>query len=240
MAADAMRDVRTEAVAIPRAGASQPMAAFLAGPDRPGQYPGVVVIHEIFGLTENIREIARRFAPEGYVALAVDLFSGGARPVCLLRIFHGILVRPLNNGVVAELQDALGVLQRRPEVDPGRVGVIGFCMGGTYALQLACVDGDLRAASVFYGQNPRPLDAVARACPIVGSYPAKDFTAVSARRLEQALTRSNVPHDLKIYPGTWHGFFNASRSVYAPEAAADAWARTLTFFETHLRANPAG
>jgi len=240
MATDSMRDVRSEALTIPRAGARQPMAAFLARPDRPGKYPGVVVIHEIFGLTENIREIARRFAREGYAALAVDLFSNGARPACLLRIFHGILVQPLKNGVVADLQQALEILQRRPEVDPGRVGVIGFCMGGTYALQLACVDGDLRAASVFYGQNPRPLDAVARACPIVGSYPSNDFTAISARRLEQALTRSKVPHDLKIYPGTWHGFFNASRSVYAPEAAADAWARTLSFFETHLRANPAG
>jgi len=157
------------------------MRAYMALPDGEGPFPGIVVIHEIFGLNDNIREITHRFTREGYTALAVDLFSTGNRVICMLRIFHGMLVRPLNNGIVAELQAALNFLKGSPKVDPGRVGVIGFCMGGSYALQLASVADPLsgsgqalRAASVFYGMNPRPLEAVA-GLPGRGELPGKGF-----------------------------------------------------------------
>jgi len=145
-------DPLTETLTVPRPQGGT-LDAYLAKPAGAGPFPGVVVIHEIFGLNENIRDIARRFANEGYAALAVDLFSAGSRVACMTRIFHGILVRPLSNGVVGELRAALDVLRNRPEVQAKRVGAIGFCMGGSYALQLACVDKDLRAASVFYGQT---------------------------------------------------------------------------------------
>ena len=226
--------VTTSPVTVPRA-AGQPMGAYLALPDGDGPFPGIVVIHEIFGLNENIRQIAGRFAENGYAALAVDLFSTGNRVACMLRIFHGMLLRPLTNGIVADLQAAVDFLKRWPEVDPGRVGVIGFCMGGSYALQLACVEDGVRAASVFYGMNPYPLEAVARACPVVGSYPEKDFTANAARQLEPLLEKHNIPHDIKIYPEARHSFFNDTGPAYRPEAAADAWRRTLAFFDTHLR-----
>ena len=224
----------TETLTLPRPQGGT-LDAYLAKPNGAGPFPGVVVIHEIFGLNENIRDIARRFAREGYVALAVDLFSAGNRIACMTRIFHGILVRPLSNGVVGELRAALDVLRNRPEVEAGRVGAIGFCMGGSYALQLACVDDNLRAASVFYGQNPRPLDAVADSCPIVGSYPEKDFTASAARQLEARLEAHQVAHDFKIYPDARHSFFNDTGPAYNAEAAADAWKRTLAFFEKHLQ-----
>jgi carboxymethylenebutenolidase len=185
-------------------------------------------------LNDNIRDVCQRFAGEGYVALAVDLFSNAARPLCMARIFYGILINPLRNGTVGELQAVVGALQDRPEVDARRVGVIGFCMGGTYALQLACVNGDLRAASVFYGNNPRPLKAVARACPIVGSYPERDLTTGDGRALDAALERFGVPHDLKIYAGAGHSFFNDRGSSYHEHAAADSWVRTLAFFSEHL------
>jgi carboxymethylenebutenolidase len=210
--------------------------AYRVVPDGTGPFPGVVIIHEIDGLNENIRDIARRFAAEGYVALAVDLFSGGNRALCLMRIFEGMLVRPLRNDVVRQLQTALDALQAYPMVDGSRVGAIGFCMGGSYALQLACVDGDLRVASVFYGMNPRPLSAVAHTCPIVGSYPEKDFTAGAAKKLEAELTQLSVPHDIKIYPGARHSFFNNESRAYHQEASRDAWARTMQFFGTHLGA----
>ena len=99
-------------------------------------------------------------------------------------------------------------------------------MGGSFALQLACTADDLRAASVFYGQNPRPLEAISRACPIVGNYPERDFTANAARQLEPMLERYHVPHDIKIYPGARHSFFNDQGAAYQAEAATDAWART--------------
>lgn len=222
-------------VAVPRhKAADHPMDAYWVLPDGPGPFPGVVVIHEIFGLNDNIRDIARRLAAEGYAALAVNLFSGKHRPLCLMRIFYGLLARPLKNGTVNDLQAALNYLRAQVEVDKTRVGAIGFCMGGGYALQLACVDGDMRAASVFYGTNPRPLGAVARACPIVGSYPDKDFTAGMARKLRVKLEQYSVPHDIKIYPDTRHSFFNDRSPTYAPQAAADAWRRTLAFFEQHF------
>lgn len=229
------KPVTASTVAIQKA-SGQPMEAYLALPDGEGPFPGVVVIHEIFGLNENIRQIAQRFSGEGYAALALDLFSTGGRVACLLRIFHGMLLSPLKNGVVADLRAGVDFLKRWPEVDPARLGVIGFCMGGSYALQLACVEDELRVASVFYGVNPRPLETVARACPIVGSYPERDFTANAARQLEPLLEENRVPHDIKIYPKARHSFFNDTGPAYHPGAAADAWRRTLAFFDTHLKA----
>lgn len=222
-------------ITIARPGtASTPLQAYLVTPDRSAPAPGVVIIHEIGGLDEHTRRVADRFASEGYAALAVDLFSTASRPLCMLRIFHGILISPLKNGVVGDLRASMDALGERPEVDAAKLGVIGFCLGGSYALQLACVDGRLKSASVFYGQNPRPLEAVAKACPIVGSYPERDFTARLARNLEAALTRDGIRHDIKIYPGARHSFFNETRKAYDPTAAADAWARTLAFFRANL------
>ncbi|HZQ10710.1 MAG TPA: alpha/beta fold hydrolase [Anaerolineae bacterium] len=210
------------------------LAGYLVMPEQTPA-PGVLIIHEAFGVNENIREIAWRFAREGYVALAADLFSDGNRAVCLFRAFYGILVSPLKNGTVGELRAALDFLRNTQGVDARRVGVIGFCMGGSYALQLACLDDELRAASVFYGQNPRPLDAVQRACPIVGSYPNPDISTKDGRKLEMKLKEYQIPHDIKIYEGARHSFFNDTSGNHHAEAADDAWRRTLAFFEEHIR-----
>ena len=210
------------------------MSAYYSAPERPAPFPGVVIIHEMFGLNDNIRDITRRFAAAGYFGLAVDLFSGRNRMICLARLLHGLILSPIKNGVVGDLQSALDTLRRRQGVDPERVGVIGFCLGGSYALQLACVTGEMRAAAVFYGQNPRPLEAVTKACPIVGSYPEQDFTAQAGRKLDAMLKSVDVIHDIKIYPGARHSFFNNRGSAYDEEAAADAWRRTVSFFDQHL------
>jgi carboxymethylenebutenolidase len=228
--------IQTQTVSVPRSHSSvHPMQASLAIPPGPGPFPGLVVIHEIYGLNDNIRDIAGRIANEGYAALAVDLLSNTNRTICIMRIFYGLLIRPLKNGVVGDLQAALDYLGAIPEVDRTRLGAIGFCMGGSYALQLACTTDGLRAASVFYGQNPHPLESVARACPIVGSYPERDFTANAARQLEPLLERYQVPHDIKIYPDARHSFFNNQGSSYQDEASVDAWQRTLKFFNRYLR-----
>lgn len=227
-------DIHTRTTTVPRPRKpDQPLAAYLARPDSEGVFPGVIVIHEAFGLNDNIRDITRRFAREGYVALAVDLFTGN-KAACMLRIISGILFNSLHNGIVLELRSALTSLSHMAEVDPQRVGVIGFCMGGSYALQLACVDERLAAASVFYGQNPCPLEAIAQACPILGSYPANDATARQARKLESALERTTVAHHITIYPDSKHSFFNDQSRNYNPQAAAAAWRRTLSFFEQHF------
>jgi carboxymethylenebutenolidase len=208
---------------------------YLALPDGPGPHPGVVVIHEAYGLTENIKDIAGRFAGQGYAALAVDLFGGRNRAICMARYMTGLLAGSVNRYGIGELKDGLTHLAGLPEVDPERIGAIGFCMGGGFAIAWACTDRRLKAIAPFYGSNPRPIDAVERACPVVGSYPEKGLTAGAEPALDAALERHNINPDLKIYPGAAHSFFNDRGRAYDKDAAADSWTRVLAFFGEHLQ-----
>jgi len=214
---------------------SQQLSGYLARPQGEGPFPGIVVIHEIFGLNDNIRDIARRFADEGYVALAVDLFTGGSRLVCMFRFMRQSLLSPLNNSSINHLKSALTFLGAQRDVDSLRLGAIGFCMGGGFAIAWACTDNRLKAIAPFYSSNPRPFEAVARLCPVVGSYPEKDFTASAGRKLDAALDRYNIPHDIKIYPNTRHSFFNDEGRSYDAAASQDAWRRAMAFFKEHIR-----
>jgi carboxymethylenebutenolidase len=212
----------------------------LVQPDTgPTPHPGVVVIHEVYGVNDNIREISRRFAAEGYAALAVDLFTDRNRAVCMAQFFGASLLGREPAGV-GELRHALDHLATQPGVDPERIGAIGFCMGGGYAIAWARGDDRLKAIAPFYGTNPRPVEAIRRLCPVVGSYPGSDFTAKAGRRLDARLSHLGVPHDIKIYPGAKHSFFNDQGKAYDAGASADAWQRTLAFFAVHLGGpNPA-
>src|SRR5690348_3291133 len=142
---------------------------FLALPDGDGPFPGVVVIHEAYGLNDNIKGIAERFAKEGYAALAVDLFGNRNRAICMARFMAGMVRGSVDRFGVADLKFALSYLVSLPEVDPDRVGAIGFCMGGSFAIAWACTDDRLKAIAPFYGVNPKPLEAVKRSCPVVRS-----------------------------------------------------------------------
>ena len=207
---------------------------YLALPDGGGPYPGVVVIHEAYGLNDNIRDICRRFAEQGYAALGVDLFAGRSRAVCMARMLGGWLVGALDDFGVRDLKAALERLASLPEVDGERIGAIGFCMGGTYAITWACTDNRLRAIAPYYGSAPRRKEALRRLCPVVGSWPARDITTGAASTLEVALAAAGVPHDLKLYPGTKHSFFNDQGPTYDATAAADSWQRVLAFFAEYL------
>jgi carboxymethylenebutenolidase len=207
---------------------------YLALPDAPGPHPGVVVIHEAYGLNDNIKDIAGRFAGQGYASLAVDLFSGRNRAICMTRYMTGMLIGSVDRYGISDLKAALTHLAAMPEVDPERIGAIGFCMGGGFAIAWACTDQRLKAIAPFYGANPRPLDAVKRSCPVVGSYPEKDFTAGAGRALDRALDTTGIAHDIKIYPGAGHSFFNDRGRAYNKPAADDSWARVLGFFGEHL------
>jgi carboxymethylenebutenolidase len=107
-------------------------------------------------------------------------------------------------------------------------------MGGGYALQLAVTDKGMKAASSFYGAVPKPLEAFVESCPIIGSYPEKDFSAAGARELDALLEKNNIPHDIKFYENTQHSFFNRQRTSFEVEASKDAWQRMLSFFGEHL------
>jgi carboxymethylenebutenolidase len=208
--------------------------AYLARPAGNGPFPAVVVIHEIYGLNENIKEIADRFASQDYVALAVDLFTGGNRTVCMVRFMSQMLLSPLNNTSLNHLKSALTYLAEQPGVDRERIGAIGFCLGGGFAIAWACNDDRLKAIAPFYASNPRPLSAVARVCPVVGSYPDTDFTTPQGKKLDVVLDQYQIPHDIKIYPNSKHSFFNDQGSHYNVEAATDAWERVLSFFKEHI------
>ena len=163
-------------------------AAYLALPDGAGPHPGIVVVHEAFGLNDNIRGICRRLAAEGYAALGVDLFQGRNRAACMARMFLGAMTaNPEYYGVPA-LKAALGRLAGHPGVDAARIGAVGFCLGGSIILTWACTDSRLTAIAPFYGAAPRPRNAIRRLCPVVGSWPGKDITTRAAGVLETGLT----------------------------------------------------
>ena len=221
----------------------RPLRAYVATPHGQGDgpFPAVVIIHELFGINDNIRDIAQRFADEGYVALAVDLFSSArSEKLCVMRVMSALVTRPLTSKGIGEIRLAIDWLSRRDDVAAEQIAAIGFCMGGGYALGIACVDSRVKASSVFYCINPRPLKATAGACPIVGSYAGTDgFTSKHGQRLDVALDDYGVPHDVKVYEGADHSFFNDTLDGFHPEAAADAWQRTIAFFLTHVRGQQA-
>ena len=211
----------------------------------PQTFPGVVVVHDAFGMTADIRRQADRLAVGGYIALAPDFWHGRAWPRCLRSAFRQIMA---GSGPVFEEIDAAGAWLSGLDACTGKIGVIGFCLGGGFALLSAPRPG-VSAASVNYAPVPGNIGRMlGGACPVVASYGGKDpGTRRQLPRLEQALTEENVPHDVKVYPGASHAFMNefdgASRVLtrvmgmrYAPDAAGDAWRRIFAFFDEHLGA----
>ncbi|HET7723800.1 MAG TPA: dienelactone hydrolase family protein [Propionibacteriaceae bacterium] len=234
------------------------LPAYVARPSGPGPFPGVVVVHDAFGLGNEIRAQADWLADAGYLAVAPDLFRGRSKVACMVTIMRD--ARDRTGPTFDDLEAARQWVATSPDCT-GTVGVIGFCLGGGLALLLA-PDRGFSAASVNYGAASKEAYTAGflrTACPIVGSYGAKDRTLRgAAARLESALTEVGVDHDVKEYPQAGHAFLNdrvgAGDRVpalfavtgrfmhmgYQPDAAADARGRILAFFDRHLRdASPA-
>ncbi|ATI31249.1 carboxymethylenebutenolidase [Rhodococcus sp. H-CA8f] len=225
-------------------GGSQPLRAILETPTTPGPWPGVVMIHEAFGLEEVMQRQAKRLASAGFLTLDVDLYSAGGAKRCLVPTMTSMLRG--HGKAFTDIEVARSWLLESPDCT-GKIGVIGFCMGGGFAMVSA---GDFDAASVNYGQLPRKLDeAVVDACPIVGSFGGKDFSLRgAAAKLETALSNAGIENDVKEYPTAGHAFLNdaeAGPKVLRPlerilgigpdpVAAQDAWKRIDSFFGRHL------
>jgi carboxymethylenebutenolidase len=224
-------------VEFPDRAVGKKTAGFLARPKEHETYPAVIVIHEIWGLVDHIKDVAMRLARGGIVALAVDLFEG--KTVWKLEEGRKFREQFTEDKILGDLNRAFDYLRNLPYVNPKNIGSIGFCMGGGLSLLFACRNKHLAAAVVFYGRNPSPIDQVKNIqCPILGNYAGADMaiTESDISLLKQTLTKYKRTFDIKTYPEAPHAFFNDTRESYSPEAAKDAWTRTLQFFNKYLKA----
>lgn len=130
-------------------GANKQLDGYMARPEGDGPFPGLVIIHEAYGLNENIKDITRRFADAGYAALAVDLFAGRNKVVCMVRFISQLLINALDNESIRDLKQTLSFLAERSEIDRERLGAVGFCMGGSFSVAWACTDNRLKAIAPF-------------------------------------------------------------------------------------------
>jgi len=210
-------------------------SGYLSAPER-GRGPGVVVIQEWWGLVPHIKDVADRFAAEGFVALAPDLYHGD---VARSPDEAGKMMMALNiEQTEKDLRGAVQRLLNDEDVEGGSVGVVGFCMGGALSLYGASKNEQVGACVVFYGIHPKVKPDFERLrAPVLGLFAEKDKSVPpdAVRALEDKMREHGRSIETHIYPGTDHAFFNDTRpEVYDADAAADAWRRTLAFFRAHL------
>ena len=201
--------------------------------------PALLLLHEWWGLNDQIKQVARRFAGAGFVALAPDLYSRQGHKVTADPQEASALMAALSSQwALRDLNAATQYLKARPFVDPLRVGVVGFSMGGMVALNLAGHNSDLKAVVAFYAKVPPIETSAYLLSPVQFHHAGKDawVTRKEVDTLRQGLEQTRKPGEIHIYPEAEHGFFNETRSeAYRAQDAALAWDRTLQFLRTHLQ-----
>ncbi|MEC4803903.1 MAG: dienelactone hydrolase family protein [Jaaginema sp. PMC 1079.18] len=239
-------DIKTENVKI----ASQDITvdAYLAMPASAGQYPGVVVVQEIFGVNEHIRDVTRRIAREGYIAIAPAIyqrqapgFEVGYTPEDL-KIGKEYKAQTQADELLSDIQGAIDYLKNLPAARNSNYGCIGFCFGGHVAYLAATLD-DITATASFYGAGIATMTpgggepTLSRTQDLTGTiygfFGLEDASIPTEQvnQIETALRKYNIPHQIFRYPGADHGFFCDRRSSYNAAAAQDAWQKVLELFE---------
>ena len=212
-------------------------SGYLSAPSTPGKKGAVLLIHEWWGLDNWIREQADRFAKQGYVALAVDLYRGKstADPGEAHELMRGLP----EDRAMRDMTAAIGYLASREDVDPKHIGVIGWCMGGGYALALAAHDPWPAATVINYGRLITDRDAITKInSEILGNFGAEDrgIPAEDVKKFGAELTKYGKLGDIKVYEGAGHAFMNPNnKEGYNAAAAEDAWRRIDSFFDRKLR-----
>ncbi len=215
-------------------GGEDGLMGYLARPDDDQPHPAVIVIQEWWGLNDHIKDIVRRFANEGFVALAPDLYHG--QVVSEPDAARSLAISLDRDAAVQEIQNAIDYLQAQSYVSPNKVGTVGFCMGGWLSLQTAVDEADVSASVAFYGRPLTAEEAGTIQAAVMGSYGSLDggIPVANVEAMQTALTGAGVENDIKIYDGANHAFFNDTRPSYHEEASKDAWERTLGWFRKHL------
>jgi carboxymethylenebutenolidase len=233
-----------ESISIPVTDTRTHEAALAVPDDGAPPFPAVVVVHDIYGYTRDLKRHCQRFADAGYVALGPDLYQGG-RPGCVVKTLNSMRT---GKGFAYEVIDAARtLLGARDDVDENRIGVAGFCMGGGFAL-LAAADQSFAVAAPFYGAVPYKASRLRGLCPTIAQYGAKDTVFLPhAERLGRHLEELGIDHELHIYEEAGHSFMNQLagplaplgrytpiRAFYDEDTESKAWTALLTFFATHL------
>ncbi len=215
------------------------LKAFVVEPAANGARPAVIVVQEWWGLNEHIRDVARRIAREGYFAIAPDLYSRQGHQVATEPNLAAQLMGGLKQeDGIADLQTTIEWLRAQKQTQSARIGITGFCMGGSYATLLPCETGEIAAAAPFYGEIPSDDKLKNLGCPIFYAYGENDgwIQRRDVDRLASALKKFDKQGEVKVYPGCSHGFFNDTRKdVYRPAEAKDAWEHTLKLFAANLK-----
>jgi carboxymethylenebutenolidase len=228
-------DPDVEASDITFEGPASEIFAYLARPAAEGPYPGILIIHENRGLLPHFKDVARRYASEGFVALAVDLASrlGGSDTAA------ESLGQIPPEDLVADLQAGLDHLKQQDFVRANALGVTGFCFGGGYTFDLAAASPDVKAAVPYYGTARRSISmglAETDAAMLV-MYGETDSRITGERPdVEVALEQTGAPFEIMVHAGAGHAFFNDTGGNYNPAAADAAWTATLAWFREHLGA----
>jgi carboxymethylenebutenolidase len=235
-----MANKQTTGKEVRFSGKSCELRAFVAEPAGGAwPWPAVIVVHEWWGLDDHIRDVARRLAAEGYFAVAPDLYSRQGHqvtkdPDLAAELMGGLLVA---DGI-DDLVSTIKWIKSQPKADGAHLGVVGFCMGGSYATLLPCVSKEIKAAAPFYGEIPPDDQLASLGCPIFYVYGENDgwIQRQDVDRLGASLKRFGKPGQVKVYAGCSHGFFNDTRTdVYSAKDAKDAWKRTLELFDVNLK-----
>ncbi len=216
---------------------NETVSARWVAPDQGGPFPAVILVHERWGLNDWIERKAQALAGDGYLALAVDLYRGkSTADPGEAEQWKGSLPE---ERAMRDLGAAMDFLRRQPSVIPARIGVVGWGMGGGYALKLVAARSDLAACAVYYGNLPTQPSALARiTCPVLGFFGTEDVVVPPAavQQFESSMKQlGGKDVFVKIYDRTGHAFMDDQRISYGRAAAVDSWKRTLTFFSNHLK-----
>ena len=233
-------DPRIEAGPVEFQGEDANLRGYLARPKSGGPHPTVLVLHENTGMLPHFPDVARRLALEGYVALALDLLGrhGGTASFADIDAAKTSQGAMPEQQTVSDMNAAVDYMRGLSGIRPDRVGVIGFCRGGTNTMLLAVRNLNIRAAVPFYGSNP-PLEELARTnAAILNIIPSEDARRVAmAPELEAAMQQYGKVYKGVTYQGAKHSFFNDQKeSRYHPQAAGEAWQETLGWLQQHLKA----